>query len=142
MKKLDLNKEKYIMKKIFISIFHDKSATYIYPEILKDNYLLEYNIGEHSLTLFEEYFDLQNKLSVHKKILDDCLFESEEHTSKEIISETEYKLIYKKNLIDEDISPFTWKIYKDVEMYFHEIDHYVKDDYVLILKYKKDDIDE
>ena len=141
MKKLDLKSEIYIAEE---RIFPDeyKSATYIYPKILNDNSILRNNIDEHTCHLYDEYFDLQNKLSIHKKILDGCLFESEVHISKEMISKTEYKLIRKKNLIDEGISPFTWDIYKDVDMYFPEIDHYVKDNYVLILKYKKEELDE
>ena len=141
MKKLDLSKEMYITEK---RIFPDKykSATYIYPKILNDNSILRNNIDEHTCRLYDEYFDLQNKLTIHKKMLNDCFFESEEQIAKEMISETEYKLIRKKILIDEDISPFTWDIYKDVDMYFPDIDHYIKDNYVLILKYKKEEPDE
>lgn len=141
MKKLDLTDEIYIAEE---RIFPDeyKSATYIYPKILNDNSILRNNIDEHTCCLYDEYFDLQNKLAIHKKILDGCLFESEEYISREMISKTEYKLIHKKNLINEGISPFTWDIYKDADMYFPEIDHYVKGNYVLILKYKKEEPDE
>ena len=140
MKKLDLTDEIYIAEE---RIFPDeyKSATYIYPKILNDNSILRNNIDEHTCRLYDEYFDLQNKLTIHKKILDGCLFESEEHISREMISKTEYKLIHKKNLIDDGISPFTWEIYKDADMYFSKIGH-VKGNYVLILKYKKEEPDE
>ena len=136
MKKLDLSKEKYVMKKIFISIFPDKSATYIYPEILKDNSLLEYNMSEHSATLFEEYFDLQDSLLSHIDQLSNCFFEEEEKIIKDTISKTQEQLQYKKAQINESISPFVWYIYKDDTVFSHEVDTMIKDDYILILKYK------
>jgi hypothetical protein len=141
MKKLDLTDEIYIVEE---RIFPDeyKSATYIYPKILNDNSILRNNIDEHTCLLYDEYFDLQNKLAIHKKILDGCLFDSERDISLEIIYKTEYKLIRNKNLIDEGISPFTWNIYKDADMYVPEIGYYVKDDFILILKYKKEEPDE
>lgn len=136
MKKLDLSKEKYVMKKIFISVSPDKSATYIYPEILKDNSLLEYNMSEHSLTLFEEYFDLQNSLLNHIDQLSNCYFEEEEKIIKDTILKIQNLLQYKKSQINESIAPFCWDIYKDDTIFSHEIDTKVKDDYILILKYK------
>ena len=136
MKKLDLSKEKYVMKKIFISIFPDKSATYIYPEILKDNSLLEYNMSEHSLTLFEEYFNLQTSLLNHIDQLSNYYFEEEEKIIKNSITKIQEQLQYKKAQINESISPFVWYIYKDDTIFSHEVDTMIKDDYILILKYK------
>lgn len=136
MKKLDLSKEKYVMKKIFTSISPDKSATYIYPEILKDNSLLDYNIGEHSVTLFEEYFDLQHSLLNLIDQLSDCYFEEEEKIIKDSISKIQEQLQYKKAQINESIAPFCWDIYKDDAIFSHKIDTKIKDDYILILKYK------
>ena len=75
-KQLDLSKEPYMAEERFISVSSTKSVTYIYPRILKDNSLLEYNMGEHSLHLFDEYFSLKNTLSHHIKELDECFFES------------------------------------------------------------------
>ena len=100
------------------------------------------NIAEHTCRLFDEYLDLQDKLTTHKKILDGCLFESEEDMAIKMIVDIKYELSYKKNLIDEDISPFAWDIYEDVDTYFPEIDRCVKSNYVLILKYKKEEPDE
>ena len=141
MKKLDLNVERYIVEeKIFPE--SKKSATYIYPEVLKDNSLLKYNISEHSIQIFDDYFNLQNKLSLNKEILDDCFFEEEEKIIKETIFDIHDRISYKLAQINESISPFYWDIYKNADMYSHEIDHYVKDDYVLILKYKKEEPDE
>ena len=136
MKKLDLTKEKYVMEKIFISISPDKSATYIYPEILKDNSLLEYNMSEHSLTLFEEYFNLQTSLLNHIDQLSNYYFEEEEKIIKNSITKIQEQLQYKKAQINESISPFVWYIYKDDTVFSHEVDTKVKDDYILILKYK------
>ena len=136
MKKLDLNKEKYVMKKIHISISPDNSATYIYPEILKDNSILEYNISEHSVIIFEEYFDLQHSLLNLVNQLSDCYFEEEEKIIKDSISKIQEQLQYKKAQINESIAPFCWDIYKDDTIFSHEIDTKVKDDYILILKYK------
>lgn len=136
MKKLELDKEKFVMKKIFINISPDKSATYIYPEILKDNSLLDYNISEHSATLFEEYFDLQNSLLNLINQLSDCYFDEEEKIIKDSISKIQEQLQYKKAQINESIAPFIWDIYKDDAIFSHELDTKVKDDYILILKYK------
>lgn len=135
MKKLDLTRERYIVeKKIFPE--SSKSATYIYPEILKDNSLLEYNMSEHSVTLFEEYFDLQDSLLSHIDQLANCFFEEEEKIIKDTISKTQEQLQYKKAQINESISPFVWYIYKDDTVFSHEVDTMIKDDYILILKYK------
>lgn len=136
MKKLDLSKEKYVMKKIFTSISPDKSATYIYPEILKDNSLLDYNIGEHSVTLFEEYFDLQASLLSNVDMLANCFFEEEEKIIKDTISSIQSQINYRKSIINESIAPFIWDVYKDDAIFSHEVDTKVKDDYILILKYK------
>ena len=140
MKKLDLSKEHYIAEqKIFLE--DKKSVTYIYPKILQDNSLLQYNIGEHSIEIFKEYFDQKDKLSLNNEMLKDCLFEEEEKIIEDFIYKLHDKISYKLSQINESIAPFCWDIHKDAK-YSHEIDHYVKDDYVLILKYKKDDIDE
>ena len=142
MKKLDLSKEPYMAEERFISVSSTKSVTYIYPRILKDNSLLEYNMGEHSLHLFDEYFSLKNTLSHHIEELNECFFEEEEKIIRNTIHDLSEKITSTKAQINESIAPFSWEMYKNASMYSHEIDHYVKDDYVLILKYKKEDPDE
>lgn len=140
MRKLNLTKERYIItQRIFPET--NKSATYIYPEILKDNLILNNNMSEHTIELFDEYFKLQNKLDIHQKVLNDCFFDSEKVMIEKAIINTHDNISYKKAQINEDISPFCWDIYKDADMYSDEIDHYVKDDYILILKYKKEEPD-
>lgn len=141
MKKLDLKSEIYIAEeRIFPE--NTKSATYIYPKILKDNSILKENIFDHTIEMFEDYFTFKHNLHFTEKQRDDCLFDIEKNEVEITMCFLFDKTNRQKALIDEGISPFTWEIYKDVDMYSHEIDHYVKDDYVLILKYKKDDIDE
>ena len=141
MKKLDLKSEIYIAEeRIFPE--NTKSATYIYPKILKDNSILKENIFDHTIEMFEDYFTFKHNLHFTEKQRDDCLFDIEKNEVEITMCFLFDKTNRQKALIDEGISPFTWEIYKDVDMYSHEIDHYVKDDYVLILKYKKKEPDE
>lgn len=141
MKKLDLNVERYIVEeKIFPE--DEKSVTYIYPEVLKDNLIFRENIFNHTIEMFQKLFKDLKELSFCENQLNECIFSIQEKLCKDRKEGLAYKIERQKALISEDLDPFYWDIYKDADMYSHEIDHYVKDDYVLILKYKKEEPDE
>lgn len=131
MKVLKLDGEKY---STIVKAYPDEmtSITYCVPEILINNNIIKNNIEEHSLEMFQEYFDLVSELYKYKQKIDDCIFTSEVKYWKDVIEGAEYKKSRLEALINEDIEPYYWAIYKNFNSYVPELDTIIKDDYVLI----------
>ena len=138
MKKLDLDKEKYIT----ITIYNvgDSSVTYCVPEILKDNQVIKNNIEEHTISLLIDYFDFLDERNKLCNELKDCIFRCEKENIQKQLLETNDKLYFRKATINKDLYPYCWEVYKNFKRYVPQLDKVVKDDYVLIFSKKEDDI--
>ena len=137
MKKLELNKEKYIT--ITIYNVDDFPVTYCIPEILKDNQVIKNNIEEHTISLFIDYFDFLDERNQLCNELKDCIFRCEKENVQKQLLEINEKLSFRKAVINEDLYPYCWEVYKNFKRYVPQLDKVVEDDYVLIFSKKEDD---
>lgn len=137
MKKLELYKEKYIT--ITIYNVDDFPVTYCIPEILKDNQVIKNNIEEHTISLFVDYFDFLDERNQLCSELKDCIFRCEKENVQKQLLEVNEKLSFRKAVINEDLYPYCWEVYKNFKRYVPQLDKVVEDDYVLIFSKKEDD---
>ena len=138
MKKLELDKEKYIT--ITVTNVEDLySVTYCIPEILKDNQVIKNNIEEHTIHLFIDYFDFLDERNKLCNELKDCIFRCEKENIQKQLLEANDKLSFRKAYINEDLYPYCWEVYKNFKRYVPQLDKVVEDDYVLIFSKKEDD---
>lgn len=103
------------------------------PSELYREQILQTNI-KNLIALFKKYIAEEDLLNGNKAVLSICKFDSQKNKQQLIVEENENKLqgIYKE--MNSGISPYFWKIYRDVDTYDYEAKMQIKADYVLALE--------
>ena len=124
------------MKKIIIKNIQTPEFPYgvvwIYPLELCNEEILKTNLSNTEKYLKElmEEFD---KKKYNEDLLNYVKFDIQKEIPLKLIEKCNQKIKTIKEKINENISPYYWRILRDFQGYFDNIDEYIKTDFLLVL---------
>lgn len=124
------------MKKIIIKNIQTPEFPYgvvwIYPLELCNEEILKTNLSNTEKYLKElmEEFD---KKKYNEDLLNYVKFDIQKEIPLKLIEKCNQKIKTIKEKINENISPYYWRILRDFQGYFDDIDEYIKTDFLLVL---------
>ena len=92
---------------------YNRKVQYLYPKSINKEPIFQENLSK-SYSIFKEIIKETESLEGHKATLPLLIFDSQKEKCNKLIEESQRKIdeLYKK--LNEGISPYKWKIIKDV----------------------------
>ena len=108
------------------------SVTWLFPYELNKEEVFKNNLS-HTLNDLKEFIEQHELLDGNKRIYERLKFDSQKEKQMRCNKECEKKISEIENKLNEGISPYYWKIFKDINSYWSEVARCIKADYVLVL---------
>lgn len=108
------------------------SVTWLFPYELNKEVIFQNNLS-HTLNDLKELVEQHELLDVNKQIYERLKFDSQKEKQMKCIKECEKKISEIEGKMNEGISPYYWKAFKDIDSYWSEAGCHIKADYVLAL---------
>ncbi len=108
------------------------SVTWLFPYELNKEEIFKNNLS-HTLNDLKELIEQHELLDENKRIYERLKFDSQKENQMRCIKECEKKISEIESKMNEGISPYYWKMFKDINSYWSEAGRHIKADYVLAL---------
>lgn len=108
------------------------SVTWLFSYELNKEAIFQNNLS-HTLNDLKELIEQHELLDRNKRIYERLKFDSQKENQMRCIKECEKKISEIENKLNEGISTYYWKIFKDINSYWSETGCHIKADYVLAL---------
>lgn len=108
------------------------SVTWLFPYELNKEEIFKNNLS-HTLNDLKEFIEQHELLDGNKRIYERLKFDSQKENQMRCIIECERKISEIERNMNEGISPYYWKVFKDINSYWSEAGRRIKVDYVLAL---------
>ena len=123
--------KKIIERNIQTPEFH-YSVVWTYPLELCNEEILKTNLSNTEKYLKELMEELDKK-KYNEDLLNYVKFDIQKEIPLKLIEKCNQKIETIKEKINENISPYYWRILRDFQGYFEDIDEYIKTDFLLVL---------
>lgn len=124
------------MKKIIVKNIQTPEFPYgvvwIYPLELCNEEILKTNLSNTEKYL-KELMKETDKKKYNEDLLNYVKFDIQKEIPLKLIEKCNQKIETIKEKINENISPYYWRILRDFQGYFDDIDEYIKTDFLLVL---------
>lgn len=107
-------------------------VVWIYPLELCNEEILKTNLNNTERLLNGLIQERENK-RVHENILKQVKFDVQKEIPLSLIKKCNQKIDIIKEKINENISPYYWRILEDFKGYFENNDEYIETDFLLVL---------
>ena len=105
---------------------------WIYPLDLCNEEIFKTNL-KNTEQLLKNFAQERDKKRVNENILKNLKFDIQKEIPLKLIKKSEEKIFQIKEKINENISPYYWRILEDFKGYFENIDQYIEVDFLLVL---------
>lgn len=104
----------------------------LFPYELSKEEIFQNNLS-HILGDLKELLEVYSLLDANKKIMECLKFDSQKEKQLQLIKENKGKILEIEKKMNDEISPYHWRIIKNFDGYY-DADHRISADYLLVLE--------
>lgn len=109
------------------------TVTMVFPSELENEEIFKNNLS-HVYGDLKELIRTTNLLKRDQEMLKFLKFDSQKNKQLDLIEKNKIKIDEINCRMSNEISPYVWTIFEDVDDYVYECQSYVKADYLMILR--------